>query len=291
MANTKVNALSIEYELIGDAGARPWVITPGGRFSMTSPGVRELAVELAGRGNRVLIWDRPNCGSSDVCFTGPSESAMQADVLADLIRQLDLGPTIIAGGSGGARVSLLTAARHRDIAAGLAMWWISGGIFGLMVLGVHYCSGSLKAAWNGTMEDVASLPEWAEVIGNNPGNREIFLAQDKAEFLATMERWMAVYCPRDDELVPGLPDEVGRGLDLPALVFRSGASDFNHTRATSENLAKLLPSARLAEPPWPDTEWNERSAARPGGGGEGLFVGWPALAPILQDWADETVRS
>jgi pimeloyl-ACP methyl ester carboxylesterase len=285
-----VQNLSVAYELIGDAGTRPWVITPGGRFSMTSPGVRELAVALAERGNRVLIWDRPNCGSSDVCFTGPSESAMQADVLADLIRQLDLGPTIIAGGSGGARVSLLTAARHRDVASGLAMWWISGGIFGLMVLGVHYCSGSLKAAWNGTMEDVASLPEWAEVIRNNPGNREIFLAQDKAEFLATMERWMAVYCPRDDELVPGLPDEVGRSLDLPALVFRSGASDFNHTRATSENLAKLLPSSRLIEPPWPDTEWNDRSAARPGGGGEGLFVGWPALAPILQDWADEAVR-
>jgi pimeloyl-ACP methyl ester carboxylesterase len=289
VARTRVNTLSIEYELIGDAGARPWAITPGGRFSMTSPGVRELAVALAERGNRVLIWDRPNCGSSDVCFTGSSESAMQADALADLVRQLGLGPTIIAGGSGGARVSLLTAARHRDIAAGLAMWWISGGVFGLMTLGVHYCSGSLKAAWNGTMEDVASLPEWAEVIAGNPGNREIFLAQDRAEFLATMERWMAVYCPRDDELVPGLPDETGRALDLPTLVFRSGASDYNHTRATSESLAKLLPNARLVEPPWPDTEWNDRSSARPGGSGEGLFVGWPALAPMLQDWADQTV--
>jgi len=289
VAKTRVNTLSIEFELIGDAGARPWAITPGGRFSMTSPGVRELAVALAERGNRVLIWDRPNCGSSDVCFTGSSESAMQADVLADLIRQLDLGPTIIAGGSGGARVSLLTAARHRGIAAGLAMWWISGGVFGLMTLGVHYCSGSLKAAWNGTMEDVASLPEWAEVIANNPGNREIFLAQDRGEFLATMERWMAVYCPRDDELVPGLPDETGRALDLPTLVFRSGASDYNHTRATSESLAKLLPNARLVEPPWPDTEWNDRSSARPGASGEGLFVGWPALAPMLQGWADQTV--
>jgi pimeloyl-ACP methyl ester carboxylesterase len=289
VARTRVNTLSIEYELIGDAGARPWAITPGGRFSMTSPGVRELAVALAERGNRVLIWDRPNCGSSDVCFTGSSESAMQADALADLVRQLGLGPTIIAGGSGGARVSLLTAARHRDIAAGLAMWWISGGVFGLMTLGVHYCSGSLKAAWNGTMEDVASLPEWAEVIAGNPGNREIFLAQDRGEFLATMERWMAVYCPRDDELVPGLPDETGRALDLPTLVFRSGASDYNHTRATSESLAKLLPNARLVEPPWPDTEWNDRSSARPGGSGEGLFVGWPALAPMLQDWADQTV--
>jgi pimeloyl-ACP methyl ester carboxylesterase len=274
---------------IGDAGARPWAITPGGRFSMTSPGVRELAVDLAERGNRVLIWDRPNCGSSDVCFTGPSESQMQADVLAGLLRQLGLTGAVIAGGSGGARVSLLTAARHRDVTSGLAVWWISGGVFGLMTLGVHYCSGSLKAAWNGTMEDVADLPEWAEAIGLNPRNRELFLRQDRVEFLATMERWMAAYCPSEDELVPGLPIAEARDFDVPTLVFRSGASDFNHTRATSENLAKLLPNARLIEPPWGDTEWNDRSAARAGGKGEGLFVGWPALAPVLQEWADEAL--
>jgi pimeloyl-ACP methyl ester carboxylesterase len=289
MARTKVQTLSIAYEVIGDAGARPWVITPGGRFSMTSPGVRELAVALAERGNRVLIWDRPNCGSSDVCFTGPSESQMQADVLADLLRQLDMGPAVIAGGSGGALVSLLTAGKHRDVTAGLAMWWISGGVFGLMTLGVHYCSGSLKAAWNGTMQDVANLPEWAEIIKNNPHNRDLFLAQDREEFLAAMERWMAVYCPRDDALIPGLNDSEALALDVPTLVFRSGASDYNHTRATSESLAKLLPNARLVEPPWPDTEWNDRSAARPGGGGEGLFVGWPTLAPILHEWAQEAL--
>jgi hypothetical protein len=48
-------------------------------------------------------------------------------------------------------------------------------------------------------------------------------------------------------------------------------------------------NARLVEPPWPDTEWNDRSSARAGGVGEGLFAGWPALAPILQDWADEAL--
>ena len=279
----------IDYELIGAGapGGRSWVITPGGRFSKDSPGVRELATALAGRGNRVLIWDRPNCGASDVCFTGPSESAMQADILATLLADLNMAPAVIAGGSGGSRVSLLTAARHPEVAAGLAMWWISGGVYGLMILGVHYCGGSLTAAWNGGMEAVAKLPEWAEVLERNPANRDRFLAQDPGEFIATMERWMAAYCPCGDELVPGLPDEQGRRLDVPALVFRSGASDFNHTRATSEQLARLLPNARLVEPPWGDNEWNERSAARPGGRGEGLFVGWPRLAPALQAWADE----
>lgn len=40
-----------------------------------------------------------------------------------------------------------------------------------------------------------------------------------------------------------------------------------------------------------DDEWNERSAARPGGGGagEGLFVRWPLLAPTLLTWADDVL--
>jgi hypothetical protein len=49
----------------------------------------------------VLIWDRPNCGASDVCFTGPTESDMQADVLSELLTHLDMTPAIIAGGQAG----------------------------------------------------------------------------------------------------------------------------------------------------------------------------------------------
>lgn len=280
MTTAKVDDLTISYELIGEG--RPWVITPGGRFSKDSPGVRELAIALADQGNRVLIWDRPNTGASDVCFTGSSESAMQADALAGLLRHLDLAPAVIAGGSGGSRVSLLTAARHPDVAAALALWWVSGGVHGLMVLATHYCSGSLVAAWQGGMEAVAALPEWAEVLERNPANRQRFLDQDPATFIATLERWMVAYCPCGEQLVPGLDDDDGRSLDVPTLVLRSGASDVHHTRATSERLAALLPDAELAEPPWGDGEWNERQVAY--AAGEGLFARWPLLAPVLQDF-------
>ena len=119
-------------------------------------------------------------------------------------------PAIIAGGSGGARVSLLTAARHPETAAGLAIWWISGGVYGLLSLATHYCGGSVGAAWTHGMEAVADLPEWAEVQELNPSNRDRFLAQDPATFIATMERWMLAYCPRDDEPVPGLPEPTPR---------------------------------------------------------------------------------
>ena len=91
MATATVLGLSISYEVIGDSG-RPWSITPGGRFSKDTPGIRELATALAERGNRVLIWDRPNCGESDVCFEGESESILNADTLVGLLRKLDMAP-------------------------------------------------------------------------------------------------------------------------------------------------------------------------------------------------------
>src|SRR5262249_39220572 len=205
----------------------------GGRFSKDTPGVRELAQVLAAQGQRVVIWDRPNTGASDVCFEGPSESAMQADKLAGLLRAVDAAPAIIVGGSGGARVSLLTAARHPDVASKLAMLWISGGVYGLMLLGVHYCGESIRAAWQGGMAAVVELPEWQEVLERNPANRDLFLALDPQEFIATLERWMLVYCPSESSTIPGLTDEEYAQLDLPTLIFRSGKSDPHHTRATS----------------------------------------------------------
>jgi pimeloyl-ACP methyl ester carboxylesterase len=285
MATAEVDGLALGYEVIGDGAGRPWSITPGGRFTKESPGVRQMAETLAGAGHRVLIWDRPNCGESDVCFEGSSESAMQADALAALLEHLDMTPAVISGGSGGARVSLLTASRHPQVAAGVAVWWISGGIYGLLSLAMHYCGGSLGEAWRDGMEAVAAMPDWAEVIERNPSNRQRILDQDRAEFIATMERWMEAYCVRDGEHIPGLPDAEARAMDLPALVFRSGESDPHHTRATSETLASLLPQARLVEPPWGDREWIERQEARD----EGLFARWPLLVPQLLEWQASTL--
>ena len=282
MATADLDGVRIAFEVIGQG--RPWVITPGGRFSKDTAGVRELADVLARHGQQVVIWDRPNTGASDVRFSGASESEMQADALAGLLGHLGLGPTIIVGGSGGARVSLITAARHPDVSAGLGLLWISGGVYGLMQLAVVYGGEPIRAAWSGGMDAVIELPEWREVLERNPRNREIFLAQDPRRFIETMERWMLVYCPDPAATVPGLPDAVLGALDLPALVFRSGASDPHHTRATSEKVAALLPRSRLVEPPWGDREWVERLAASRQGGG-GLFERWPLLAPQLLEFA------
>jgi pimeloyl-ACP methyl ester carboxylesterase len=278
----EINGLGVAYEVIGQG--QPWVITPGGRFSKDAPGVRELARALAATEKQVLIWDRPNTGASEVCFDGDSESVMQADALAGLLRALGMAPAVISGGSGGSRVSLLAAARHPDVARALAVWWISGGPYGLLTLGTHYCGDSIAAAWRYGMDAVAALPEWAEVLERNPVNRDKFLTQDPRTFIETLEQWMLAYCPRPDELVPGLPDADARAMTLPALVFRSGASDPHHTRQTSERLVDLLPGAQLVEPPWGDREWTERTEEAVASG-VGIFSRWPLLAPPLTKWA------
>jgi pimeloyl-ACP methyl ester carboxylesterase len=285
MPVAQLDDFEIAYDLVGEGPA--WVLTPGGRFTKDVGGLPEMARALADHGYRVLTWDRPNCGASSVVFRGESESEVQAEALGALLRHLDLGPTVIAGGSGGARVSLLAAARNPDVTAGLAMWWISGGVPGLLQLANYYGMPSADAAWHGGMEAVVALDQWQETLAANPGNRERFLAIDRREFIDVMDRWMVAYCPCDDSLVPGLTDEDVARLDVPILVFRSGTSDMSHTRATSEALGAGLPGAELVEPPWGDDEWNERRAAV---GQEGsLFVRWPLLVPQLVDWAGRTL--
>ena len=248
MARADINGVEIAYELIGEG--RPWVITPGGRFSKDVPGVRQLAEVLAAGGNQVLIWDRPNTGASDVHFTGESESAMQADTLAGLLRHLELVRRSFSGARAGARVS----AAHRvpgilTCAAGLGLVWVSGGTYGLMQLAVVYAGDPIKAAWTGGMEAVLELPAWKEVLERNPRNRKIFLDQDPREFIETLERWMRAYSPDPAITVPGLLDADYAEIDIPSVVFRSGASDPHHPRVTSEKVASLIPGALLARAP------------------------------------------
>jgi pimeloyl-ACP methyl ester carboxylesterase len=283
MARIQISGLGIEYELLGPKDAPAIVLTPGGRFAKDSPGLPELAQALAAGGRRVLLWDRPNCGASDISFEGESESALQARTLIELIRALELGPTAVAAGSGGSRVSLIAAARDPEAVSHLIVWWISGGALSLISLAAYYCVGSAIAASRGGMAAVAELPGWSEQLQRNPNNRGILLAQDPDRFIETMERWALAYMPSKTSPVPGMSPESFARLRMPVLIYRSGKSDLSHTRRTSEWVHELIPHSELREPPWPDDEWNNRSgyAAKHG---SGHFAGWPALAPAIIDF-------
>jgi pimeloyl-ACP methyl ester carboxylesterase len=282
MPKVDVGGIGVAYDLIGD-GKKAAVITPGGRFSKDTPGVRELAQKLAEGGLRVLIWDRPNCGESDFSFRGKSESILNADTLAGLVRTLELEPALLIGGSAGSRVSLLTAVRNPGVVERLFLLWISGGAVGLASLAYYYCHDPLAAAAMGGMEAVAALPGWKEPLTRNPGNRERLLEQDASTFIQTMQTWAEGFVPAADSPVPGTTAAQFGALKMPAMILRSGKSDFHHPRVTSEAVHALIPGSQIAEPPWEDREWLNRLQAQ--AEGEGLFARWPLLAPQILAFA------
>jgi 2-hydroxy-6-oxonona-2,4-dienedioate hydrolase len=283
MARIELSGIGIEYELLGEPGAPAVALTPGGRFGMNSPGVRELGLVLAANGKRVLLWDRPNCGASDICFDGDNESELQARTLTRLIRELRLGPTALGGGSAGSRASLIAAARDPAIVSHLLQWWISGGTLSLLMLGATYCCESAVAASMGGMAAVAELPTWAEQIKCNPRNRAAILEQDSDQFIATMERWASAYIPNDASPVPGMSVGDFRQLTMPVLIFRGSARDLYHPAKIAEWVHRLVPHSRLIDPPWPEDAFMKRrvAAARTG---SGHFIDWPLLSTAILEF-------
>lgn len=287
MARQTVLGIDIEYEVIGDIGAPAIALTPGGRFPQTTPGLRELALKLADGGKRVLLWDRPNSGASDISFDGDNESALHGRCLIELIRALDLGPTMLAAGSAGSRVSLMAAAYGPEMVSKLALWWISGGPLCQMFLASYYYYDSAVAASHGGMEAVAQLPMWAGLISSNPRNRAILLAQDPKTFIAKLQIWAAAMLPSETSPVSGMTGNDFARLTMPTLILRNGPNDVSHPPYVSDALHAAIPQSILRDAPWPADQWNDAITAFNKGEIAGLFMSWPMLAPILLAFMDE----
>ena len=279
MAKIDVNGINIAYEIIG-TGSKTAIITPGGRFAKETPGVRQLAEELAKHDYKTVIWDRPNCGESDFWFKGETESVVNADTLVGLLKKLDMSPALVIGGSAGSRVSLIAAHRHPDAVRKLAVIWITGGWTGLAQLAVTYCGDALTAAKMGGMEAVAKNHWFAEGIKRNPGNRDRLLSQDVETFCDTMQRWAKSFFPEQGSPVPGLVPDDFRKMKMPVLIFRSGQSDPHHPRYTTEEVHALIPGSKMVEPPWGDREWIERMQDS----ANGLFRRFHLLAPQILEF-------
>jgi 2-hydroxy-6-oxonona-2,4-dienedioate hydrolase len=283
MARISISGIGIEYDVVGEPGAPALVLTPGGRFSKDSDGVPELAEALAAGGYRVLLWDRPNCGASDISFEGDHESELHARVLNDLIRELELGPVFMTGGSAGSRVSLIAATQAPELVSRLMIWWISGGAISMAAIAAYYTQAHAFAAIHGGMEAVAELPNWTEQIERNPRNRDILLAQDPEQFVETLQRWAASLAYSEITPVPGVTLADFAKLTMPTLILRNGKSDLSHTRRTSDWVHEVIPHSTVMDPPWPDGEYTERSRAGQLHG-RSLFERWPLLAPTILEF-------
>jgi hypothetical protein len=133
------------------------------------------------------------------------------------------------------------------------------------------------------MAAVLQAPGWADQIRRNPRNRDTLLAQDPDRFIQTLERWALAYLPSQTSPVPGMSAPDFARLRMPVLIFRNGKGDLSHTPRTSEWVHELIPHSEYSDPPWPDDEWNTRSAFA-AKNGSGHFAGWPALAPAILDF-------
>jgi pimeloyl-ACP methyl ester carboxylesterase len=288
MARTTLSGIEIEYELLGDTGAPAFVITPGGRFSKDVPGIHELGNALAEAGKRALLWDRPNCGASDLCFDGDSEGQIQARALCELVEHLELGPTALAGGSGGARTSLMAALRQPELFSHLCMWWVSGGIASLMMMGAAYCSEIALAANNEGMEAVTNLSAFADQLKRNPRNRDILMRQDAKKFVATMEKWAESYQPPERYALPGASREQLAEIRFPVMIFKNSPLDFFHRAPVTEWAHSAIPHSVLIDLPWQEDVFAKRmKEAVSSGSGVGHFTDWPDLAPDLLKFVEQ----
>jgi len=277
----------VVYEILGESGDFI-VLTPGGRFSKDIPGLRPLAQALVDGGYRVVLWDRPNCGKSDVQFYGQSESHMRAETLHALVTELGIGPCIIAGGSGGARDSMLTIMLYPEIATKLVVWNIVGGVYGTFVLGAHYITPNIRPVLTMGMEGLLHLREWKERIAENPDNEARLLALDPDEFVKVMMRWLNAFVSKPGQTIPGVEDEMFGNIKVPTLIIRGGEDDWDHPKRTSLEVSCLIKGSELIDPPWPEDAWEQ--AAKDNAQGKvkhfNMFDTWVQAAPSILKFLD-----
>jgi pimeloyl-ACP methyl ester carboxylesterase len=281
----EINGGNVVYELLGDSGDLI-ALTPGGRFSKDIPGLRPLAQALVDGGYRVLLWDRPNCGASDVQFYGQSESHMRAETLHGLLKALDAGPCIIAGGSGGARDSILTTILYPELVKKLVVWNIVGGVYGTFVLGSYYVVPSILAVRGSGIEGLLKVAEWRERIEENPNNKQRLLDLDADEFLKVMLRWLNAFVPKPGQAIPGVDDEMFDRVQVPTLIIRGGENDWDHPKRTSLEVSCLIKGSKLIDPPWPEDAWERAAEDRAAGRVDrfNMFDTWVQAAPAILEF-------
>jgi pimeloyl-ACP methyl ester carboxylesterase len=250
MANALINGCNIWYEMAGSGQAI--VFTPGGR----SPGsmMRTIADEMCSD-YLTVIHDRRNCGASDVIISGDgSDQEIWADDMAEMIRQLNIGPVYLSGWSSGCRMSILTAIRYPELVKGLLLGWVTGGATAAERLAYQYYGQFIEAAEAGGMEAVAATEFFAERIAESPSNRGRLLGMDTGEFISVMSRWSTFFTEGAHLPVIGATEEELGAIKVPTCIV--AGNDEVHTLTAAQNLHRLLPQSEFHDPPISVEEWD-----------------------------------
>jgi 2-hydroxy-6-oxonona-2,4-dienedioate hydrolase len=287
----EVNGGVVVYEFIGPEDGEVVVVTPGGRFSKDYGGVHELADTLAAGGKRVLLWDRPNTGKSDVQLFGRSESHMRAETLGLMLDKLGVDRVVALGGSGGARDMIVFTMMFPDKVRKLGTWCIVGGTYSSMSLAGVYILNELRTVRATGIDGVTGMSgpagSWADLCNVNPRNKQRLHDLGAEEFERVMTRWLDAFIPKPNEAIPGVPDYEFADVKVPTLIVRGGEKDYDHPKRTSFEVHALIENSRLIEPPWPENAWEEAALAT-GAGRGALFDFWQLGAPAFLEFIDES---
>jgi pimeloyl-ACP methyl ester carboxylesterase len=263
MPTANIRGANINYKVLGDHG--PWVaLSPGGRRDIS--GIELQARELANLGHRVVIFDRRNCGASDVLIDGnESEYEIWADDVHALLAELGALPAFVGGSSSGCRTALLFALRHPESVRGLLLWRVTGGRFACERLAEEYYGQYIAAAKRGGMAAVCEMEHWKERIQARPENRAALMNMPAARFIEVMSRWREYFLQSVDLPVIGASEADLKSVKVPACIIPG--NDLTHGRQTGENLGRLLPKSEVHilfpkhydEPLSPREEWDEKA--------------------------------
>jgi pimeloyl-ACP methyl ester carboxylesterase len=242
MPIASIRGVDLNYQVLGERG--PWVVLqPGGRRALG--GVKSLAEKIAEAGNRVLIYDRRNCGASGVAFEGDSENEVWVADLRELLLRLDAVPAYVGGSSSGCRLALLFALRHPAAVRALLLWRVTGGRYAAQRLMQNYYSQFIDLAQRGGMAAVCEAEHFREVIAANPANRARLMSLDVKIFLALMERWRHSFNAGAEHPVIGLSPDDLRSLTMPACIIPG--NDRVHPRGPGQAAHRLMPNAEYHE--------------------------------------------
>ena len=263
MPTATVRGVNINYKILGNNG--PWVaLSPGGRRDIS--GIERQAKELADLGHRVVIFDRRNCGASDVVIDGDeSEYEIWADDIHELLAQHGALPAFVGGSSSGCRTALLIALRHPESVRGLLLWRVTGGRFACDRLAQEYYGQYIEAARQGGMAAVCEMEHWKERIEARPQNRGALMNMSPERFIAVMSHWREYFVKGADLPVIGASEEDLKSIKVPACIIPG--NDNTHGRQTGENLGRLLQKSEVHvlfpkhydEALGPREEWDEKA--------------------------------
>jgi len=263
MPLAKVRGVNMNYKILGERG--PWVaLSPGGRRDIS--GIELLASCVAEGGHRVVIFDRRNCGASDVVIDGAdSEYEIWADDIHELLRQLGALPAVVGGSSSGCRTALLFALRHPDAVRALLLWRVTGGRFACERLAQEYYGQYMAAAKEGGMAAVCEMEHWKERIAARPENRAALMKIAPERFIAVMSHWRDYFLKGADLPVIGATEEELKSIKVPACIVPG--NDNTHGRQTGETLGRLLQQSEVHvlfpkhydEALSPREEWDEKA--------------------------------